>query len=153
MNIRIKSLLNRGISRGSNMSVIRAIELARKLKPKLGEETTSELLDYIGNQNGDLATKQDIEKVENKIENVENKIENVENNLKKDINWLKWIVGVGFGTVLTLITYLHSDTGKRIDRIETDMTGLKTDMTELKTEMTDIKTSIERLETLIIGRR
>ena len=146
MNIKVKSLLNRGISRGSNMSVIRAIELARKLKPKLGEETTSELLDYIANQNGNLATKQDIEKVENKIENVEN-------NLKKDINWLKWIVGVGFGTVLTLITYLHSDTGKRIDRIETDMTGLKTDMTELKTEMTDIKTSIERLETLIIERR
>ena len=143
MNIKVKSILNRRISRGSNMSVTRAIELARKLKPKLGEETASELLDYIGNQNGDLATKQDVQAVKQDVQFVRTE-------LGQSINWLTWIVGIGFpigfGTLLTVMLYLHGNTENRMDRIETDVK-------ELKTGMADLKRTVERLEVLIIEGR
>ena len=130
--IRVKSFLDRKISRNGNMSATRAIELARKLKPKLGEETASELLDYIGNQNGDLATKQDVQAVKQDVQFVRTE-------LGQSINWLIWIVGSGFAiftvflsTLFTVMLYLHSDT---------------------KSEVKELRTSIERLEALMIERR
>ena len=70
--------------------------------------------------------------------------------VKKDVNWLKWIFAIGFpigfGTLLTVMLYLHGNTENRMDRIETDVK-------ELKTDMKDLKASVERLEALMIEGR
>lgn len=61
MYMKIQSFFDRRISKEVDMSATQTIELVRKLsngKP-LAEKTASELLDYIGNQNANLATKQD----------------------------------------------------------------------------------------------
>ena len=61
MYIKIQSFFDRRISKEVDMSATQSIELVRKLsnsKP-LAKKTASELLDYIGNQNANLATKQD----------------------------------------------------------------------------------------------
>ena len=127
------------------MSTTRTIELVKKLsngKP-LTEKTATELLDYVANQNGDLATKQDVENVridvENKIELVKKDVAGVKKDIegvKQDVNAVRtetrWLYALGFGTILMLITYLHSDTGKRVDRIRTDMQEMRKELTELK---------------------
>ncbi len=61
MYMKIQSFFDRRISKEVDMSATQTIELVRKLsngKP-LAEKTASELLDYIGNQIGNPATKQD----------------------------------------------------------------------------------------------
>ena len=50
------------------MSATQTLELVKELKPKLGERATTKLLDFVENQNGELATKQDIQKLDTKIE-------------------------------------------------------------------------------------
>ena len=85
------------------MSATKTLELVKELKPKLGERATTKLLDFVENQNGELATKQDLHNLEQKIEHKIDKI-------NQDIFWLKWIVGLGFGALLTIMLYLHSDT-------------------------------------------
>ncbi len=158
MNTKVKSFFDRRISKEVNMSATQTVELVKKLsngKP-LTEKTAGELLDYIAHQNGNLATKQDIENVENKIEN---KIESVE----KEINWLKWSVGVGFAiftvflsSVLTVMVYLHSNTGKRIDKIEIDVREVRTEMQEVRKEMQEVRKELTELKKLIterIGRK
>ena len=159
--IKVKSFLDRKISRNGKMSATQTIELVRRLEPKLGEETATKLLDYIANQNGDLATRQDVVDVkidlenkiehvenkielvkidlENKIEKVESRVENVENKVQTGRIESRWLFGLCFGTVLTVMLYLHSNTGRRIDRIETDMKDLKTDMQELIIDMRELK--------------
>ena len=168
------------------MSATQAIGLVKKLEPKLGEETATALLDYIGNQNGDLATKQDVVDVkidlekkiehvenkidlvkidlenkidlvkidlENKIDNVDNRVESVEKKVETGRTESRWLFGLCFGTVLTVMLYLHSNTGKRIYRIETDMVDLKTDMQDLKASVERLEASAERLEALMIEGR
>ena len=92
------------------MSATKTLELVKELKPKLGERATTKLLDFVENQNGELATKQDLhnleQKIEQKIQGVKHEIDGV----KRDVFWLKWIIGLGFGALLTIMLYLHSDT-------------------------------------------
>ena len=187
--IKVESFLDRKISRNGKMSATQTIELVKRLEPKLGEETATEktateLLDYIANQNGDLATKQDvkiadvkkdiadvkidlenkielvkidlenkIENVENKIENVEKKVESVEKKVETGRMESRWLFGLCFGALLTVILYLHSDTKSEVKEIKTDMQDLKTDMQDLKASVERLGASVERLEALIIEGR
>ena len=48
--------------------------------------------------------------------------------VKKDIRWLKWVMALGFGTLLSLMVYLHSDT-------KADIRELRIDMKELNKKM------------------
>ncbi len=138
MNIKVKSFFDRQIFQELGMSTTRTIELVKKLsngKP-LNEKTATELLDYIANQNGNLATKQDVENIKtdlkNKIELVKKDVEHVKQDVKASRTEARWLYSLGFGTILMLITYLHSDTGKRVDKIETDMQEIQKELTELK---------------------
>ena len=166
---KVESFLDRKISRNGKMSATQTMELVRRLsngKP-ITEETATKLLDHIANQNGDLATKQDITDVKKDIEHVkkdighvkkdiehvEKKVGDVEKKVETGRTETRWLFGLCFGALLTMMLYLHSNTGRRIDRIETDMKDLKTDMQDLKTDMVDLKASVERLEVLIIEGR
>ena len=147
MNTKVKSFFDRQIFQELGMSTTRTIELVRKLsngKP-LNEKTATELLDYIANQNDNLATKQDIENVENKIELVKKDVEGVKQDVKAVRTETRWLYALGFGTILMLITYLHSDTGKRVDRIRTDMQEMRTDMQEMRTDMQEIRTDMQEV--------
>ena len=88
------------------------------------EEEATKIIDYVENQKGDFATKQDIALVKQEIENI-----------KQNISMLKWIVGLGFGGLLTIMLYLHNDTKQEMKEFKTEMKELKTEMKELKTEM------------------
>ncbi len=55
-------------------------------------------------QRGDLATKQDLQAATEP--------------LKRDINWIKWIGGIGFTALLTVMIYLHSDTKAEMNKID-----------------------------------
>ena len=96
------------------MSATKTLELVKELKPKLGERATTKLLDFVENQNGELATKQDLHNLEQKIEHkIKHEIDGVKHEIdgvKRDVFWFKWIVGLGFGALLTIMLYLHSDT-------------------------------------------
>ena len=145
MNTKVKSFFDRQIFQELGMSTTQTIELVRKLsngKP-LNEKTATELLDYIANQNGDLATKQDVENIKtdlkNKIELVKKDVEHVKQDVKASRTEARWLYSLGFGTILMLITYLHSDTGKRMDKIETDMQEIQKDMQEVRKELTELK--------------
>ena len=95
----------------------------------------TEILDYVENQKGDFATKQDIALVKQDI-----------HDLKRDITWLKWIVGlgftIGFGGLLTIMLYLHNDTKQEIDRRFAEQ---KQEIKELKQEMKSINEKLDRL--------
>ncbi len=60
--------------------------------------------------------------------------------LKRDVNWIKWIVGIGLTAIpvvlLTVMIYLHSDTktetNRRFTKIEAEIKELKTDIKEIK---------------------
>ncbi len=155
MNIKVKSFFDRQIFQELGMSTTRTIELVRKLsngKP-LTEKTATELLDYVANQNGDLATKQDVENVkqdvkkdienvkkdirnvktdlENKIEHVKQDVAGVKQDIKGVRTELRWLYGIGFVTLLTLILNLRSET---------------------KSEMRELRAAVEGLRTLIIER-
>ncbi len=70
-------------------------------------------------QRGDLATKQDIKNMATKqdIKNMATKQDIKDMATKQDIreiavkqDYLKWIMGIGFVALLSLMVYLHSDT-------------------------------------------
>ena len=69
------------------------------------EEEVTEILDYVENQKGDFAAKQEITSVKQDMALVKQEIESV----KQNISMLKWIMGLGFGALLTIMLYLHSD--------------------------------------------
>ena len=165
--IKVESFLDKKISRNGKMSATQTIELVKRLAPKLGEETATKLLDHIANQNGDLATKQDIadvkiglenkielvkiglenkiELVDKKVENVEKKVESVEKKVETGRMESRWLFGLCFGALLTVILYLHSDTKSEVKEI-------KTDMVDLKASVERLGASVERLGALMIER-
>ncbi len=94
MNIKVKSLFDRQISQEVNVSTTQTVELVRKLSNgrPLTEKTATELLDYVANQNGDLATKQDVENVRIDVEGVKKDVEGVKKDVegvKKDVEGVK----------------------------------------------------------------
>ncbi len=93
----------------STAEALRLIETLQKHGIK--KQAATEIIGFVEKQQGDLATRQDLEP------------------LKRDVSWIKWIVGIGFTAIpvvlLTVITYLHSDT--------------KSEMKELKAEMKEIR--------------
>ena len=117
------------------------------------EEEVTEILDYVENQKGDFATKQDIALVKQEIALVKQEIENV----KQNISMLKWIVGlgftIGFGGLLTIMLYLHNDTKQEIKELKIDIDRRFTEQkeetnrrfAEQKQEMKSINEKLDRL--------
>ena len=88
------------------------------------EAEATEILDYVENQKGDFATKQDI------------------HDLKRDITWLKWIIGLGFGGLLTIMLYLHNDTKQKIKELKIEIDRR---FTEQKQDIKSINEKLDRL--------
>ncbi len=99
-------------------------------KHGIKKEATTELIGFVEKQRGDLATKQGLEALRqaNKQD-----LQAATEPLKRDINWIKWIGGVGFTALLTVMIYLHSDS--------------KAEMKELKAEMENRLNRIEQRNT------
>ena len=57
--------------------------------------------------------------------------------IKRDIAWLRWVMGGGFALLLTVIIYLHSDT-------KTEIRDMKTEIRDMKTEIRDMNRKIDR---------
>ena len=78
-----------------------------------------------------VATKKDIELLRKDLGHVEK-------NLSKDINWLKWIGGLGLPFLAATMFYLHSDTSKRMDRMEIDIKEIRKEMQKGMTELKEL---------------
>ncbi len=85
-------------------------------KDGINRETAKELIDFVEKQRGDLATKQDVREIA----------------VKQD--YLKWITGIGFVALLSLMIYLHSDTKAEMNRR----------FTKMEAEMKEIKQLLQR---------
>ena len=65
--------------------------------------------------------------------------------MKREVYWLKWVMGIGFTFLVSLTTYLHNDNKSAIRDIRTEMTAnsreVKTELTndirEVKAQLTD----------------
>ena len=105
-------------------------ELSNKIE-KLDQKVDgvkTELITKVGNVKTELIAK---------IDKVDVKIDNVKTELKKDIKWLKWILGGGLSALLVIMLYLHGDNKQ-------DMKELKQDMKELKQDINSRFDKIER---------
>ncbi len=87
-----------------------AIDIVDQLvKAKIPKQTAKELIDYVDSQRGNLVTKQDV---------------------RETIRPIWAVMLAGFGLLLTVMLYLHSDT--------------KAEMKELRAEMREIKELLQR---------
>ncbi len=109
-----------------------AIEVIDHLQTDgISRETAKELIDYVDKQRGDLATKQNLKEMATKqdlrlaTQDLRAEIEP----LKRDVNWIKWIVGIGLTAIpvvlLTVMIYLHNDTKGEIKELKTDIKEIK----------------------------
>ena len=55
--------------------------------------------------------------------------------IKRDIAWLRWVMGGGFALLLTVMIYLHSDASKRMDRIEERMDRIEERMGRIEDKL------------------
>ncbi len=81
-------------------------------------------------QRDDLATKQDLQAATEP--------------LKRDVNWIKWIGGIGFTALLTVMLYLHSDSQAEIRELRKGQAEINSRFAEMKTEMKEIKELLQR---------
>ncbi len=76
-------------------------------KQGIKKRAATDIVNFVEKQRGDLVIKQDLEPINQKLE------------------WLKWIVGIGFtigfGLLLTVMLYLHSNTKAEINKLEEKM--------------------------------
>ena len=82
------------------------------IKAKIPKKTATNLVDYI-EKHQSQSLKVDIDLI------------------RKDVNWLKWIVGIGFTFLITIMVYLHSD--------------LKEDIKENRESIKQINQKLDRL--------
>ena len=155
MNIKVKSFFDRQIFQELGMSTTRTIELVRKLsngKP-LTEKTATELLDYVANQNGDLATKQDVENVKQDvkkdIENVKKDIRNVKTDLENKIENVKTDIENKIGNVKTdlenKIENVKQDVENKIELVKQDVEHVKQDVAGVKQDIKGVRTELRWL--------
>ena len=97
-----------------------------------------------------FATKQDIQDVRGELKSARNELMSEMDGIKRDVNWLKWIVGlgftIGFGGLLTIMLYLHNDTKQEMKELKTEMQEFKTEMQEFKTEMKEFKAGTKEFQ-------
>lgn len=138
------------------MSLIQSIGLVDKLvKAKIPKQTATELVDFVENNQSETL-KDDIDelkskadKAEDKLDNLEKKVDKLEtkfDNLEKKVDklevkveWLKWIMGIGFTVIFATMFYLHSD-------LKSDMKQLRADV---KSDNQELRLGIEELKNLL----
>ncbi len=135
-----------------------AIEIIDRLETDgIKRQTAKELIDFVESQQGDLATKEDIKNMATKqdIKDMATKQDlraEIEP-LRQKQEWLKWIVGIGFGALLTVTIYLHSDTKAEMNRRFTEMNDRFAEMdrrfAEMRGEMKELKVEIREIKELL----
>ncbi len=151
------------------MSATKTIEIQKILTRKFTEEESARILDYVENQGGNLATKQDIGEVKGDIGEVKGDIGEVKGHIGRleghigevkghigrlegyikrvedKVNLLKWVVGLvmtlGFGTLLTMMLYLHSSTQDETNRRFAEQ------KVEINRRFAEVDRRLEKLET------
>ena len=119
------------------MNGTQAIEFHRLLKKyKFNDQDADKFMEFVENRGGELVTKKDLEP------------------LKKDINWLKWVMGIGLTLLTALVIgalgavyYLHNDTKTVVKEMEKNMQGMKVDIEGMKAEMKAIKAEMKGMKT------
>ena len=92
------------------MNGTRAIKLHKIFKRhKFTDQETDQIIEFVENKNGELLTKKDLELGIAP--------------LKRDINWIKWVLGIIVALLLWFAGGMHS--------LQKDMTELKADIREL----------------------
>ena len=117
------------------------------------EEEVTEILDYVENQKGDFATKQDIALVEQKIDLVKQEITLVKQEIesvKQSVSMLKWAVGLlavlvlsGFAWLASEIKYIRQDLKAEIKIQKEEMSR------RFAEQKQDIKSINEKLDRLL----
>ena len=110
------------------------------------EEEATKIIDYVENQKGDFATKQDIQDVRGELKNARNELMSEIDGIKRDVNWLKWIVGLGFAGLLTIMLYLHADTKQEMKELKAETKEFQTEMKEFQAEMREFQTEMKEFK-------
>ena len=119
---------------------LEAVELIESLeKDSISKETAKKIVNFAEKQRSEAITKQDVEFVVEPI--------------KRDIFWLKWVVGIGFslgfGLLLSVMIYLHSDlksdVNKRIDKLEGNMKQMQTDMKQMQADTKQMQVDMKQI--------
>ena len=95
------------------------------VKAKIPKKTATKLIDFV--------EKHQSQELKHKLDKIES-----------DINWLKWVVGLGFTLIFTIMIYLHSDTGKRIDKIENKVEGIETKVNSIDKKLNQVINLIKK---------
>ena len=104
------------------------IALVDKLvRAKMPKETATALIDFV-EKNQSSEFKQEIEKV------------------KLSIDFLKWVVGLGFSLTFAIIIYLHSDTTKRTDKLESKVNKIESKVNKIESKVNKIESKVNKLE-------
>ena len=115
------------------MSTTESIQLVDKLvEAKIPKPTATELVDRIDRGN--------LESDNPKWINLENDVQD----LKNDVQWLKWVVALGFPILIGIVTYLHNDMKAEIHSVRTEIHSVRT---EVKAEVHSVRTEIQSLRT------
>ena len=119
------------------MNGTQVIEFHRLLKKhKYTDQEADKFIEFVENRGVELVTKKDLEP------------------LRRDINWLKWVIGIGFTLLVALfvgvlgtVYYLHSDTKVDIRELRTEIKDIRTEIKDIRTEIKDVKTEIKDIRT------
>ena len=65
--------------------------------------------------------------------------------VKIDINWIKWIVGIGFSVMVALIIGLWADNKTDVREIRANMEQMKADMRKMQADIKEIKSNYKKL--------
>ena len=93
------------------------------VKAKIPRKTATELVDFIEKQQS--------------------------NTLKKDIEWLKWIVGIGFTFLLTIMVYLHSDVKSNIGKVDDRIGTVEDRIGKVEDRIGKVEARLEKVEARI----
>ncbi len=128
------------------MNTIETVQLIDDLqKNGIKRETAAKLLDYVENQKGELATKQDLESMKQATKQdfriLEQDLESMKQATKQNFRileqgqrWLKWSMIAGFGALLTMMLYLHDYTRESQAELKADINQRIAEMNERITE-------------------
>ena len=135
------------------MKTTQAMELMEELvKAKIPKQTAKHLIDLIESQNGELATKHDIQLVKKDVQAVEKDVQAVE----KEVQSIKWIIGITLpflgAVMLGGFLWLRSDIQNNRQEFKQEMGEFRQEMGELKKDMGELEAKLDLLLQTVNGK-
>ena len=69
--------------------------------------------------------------------------------VKLSIDFLKWVVGLGFSLTFAIIIYLHSDTTKRTDKLESKVNKIESKVNKIESKVNKLESTMNKIESKI----